>query len=78
VITSIDPLAPYKVSSDLVLEVVSVTAVVPDDPDGVASAGARVVILEPLEIANHQPPGGYILDDRRLRLTYTKSAEVRL
>ncbi len=78
VVSSIDPLAPYKVSSDLVLELVSATAIVKLDPDGLATAGARIVILEPLELTKHQPPGGYILDDRRLKLTCTKSAGVQL
>ena len=38
VVTSIDPLAPYKVCDDLILELVNVTATVEDDLDD-ASVG---------------------------------------
>jgi len=33
VVTSIDPLAPYKVSDDLILELVNVTVTVEDDSE---------------------------------------------
>jgi len=39
-VTSIDPLAPYKASDDLMLELVNVTATVEDDPEGAAAAPA--------------------------------------
>lgn len=39
-VDSIDPLAPYKVSDDLVLELVSITAIIEDDPEGAAAAHA--------------------------------------
>ena len=77
-VTSIDPLAPYKASDDLLLELVSVVATVHEDPDGASAAASRVEILEPINLAKHQPPGGYILDNRHLQLTCAKNAEVRL
>jgi hypothetical protein len=40
-VTSIDPLAAYKVSDDPILELMSVTASVEDDSEG-ASMGSRL------------------------------------
>jgi hypothetical protein len=77
-VNSIDPLAPYKVSDDLVLELVSITAIVEDDPKGAAAAPCRVDILEPHTLIVHQPPGGYLLEDRQVHMTCAKSAGVRL
>jgi hypothetical protein len=37
-VNSIDPLAPYKVSDDLILELVSIAAIVEDDPEGASAA----------------------------------------
>jgi hypothetical protein len=37
-VNSIDPLAPYKVSDDLMLELVRVTAIIKLDPEGAAAA----------------------------------------
>ena len=37
-VNSIDPLAPYKVSDDLILQLVNVTALIRNDPEGVAAA----------------------------------------
>jgi hypothetical protein len=42
VVSSIDPLAPYKASDDLVLELVSVTAIVEIDPEESAAAPSRL------------------------------------
>jgi hypothetical protein len=55
-VSSIDPLAPYKVSDDLMLDLVSVTAIVRNDPEGAAAGTCRVEIIEPLNLAKHQPP----------------------
>jgi hypothetical protein len=77
-VNSIDPLAPYKVSDDLVLELVSITAIVEDDPEGAAAAPCRVDIVEPHTLIVHQPPGGYLLEDRQVHMTCAKSAGVRL
>jgi hypothetical protein len=41
---SIDPLAPYKVSDDLLLELASVTAIIKLDPEGAAAAACWVEI----------------------------------
>ena len=48
-VNSIDPLAPYKASGDLVLELVSITAIVKIDPEDAAAAPCRVEIVEPLQ-----------------------------
>jgi hypothetical protein len=77
-VNSIDPLAPYKASSDLVLELVSVTAIVEIDPEDAAAASCRVEIVEPHTLVIHQPPGGYLLDNRQIQMTCAKSAGVRL
>jgi hypothetical protein len=45
VVTSIDSLAPYKVSEDLILELVNVTATVVDDPEGAAAGMSWVKIV---------------------------------
>ena len=75
---SVDPLAPYKVSDDLVLELVSVTAIIKVDPENAAAAACWVEIVEPHNLALHQPPGGYPLEDRHVQMTCAKSASVRL
>jgi hypothetical protein len=50
VVTSTELLAPYKVTSDLILELVNVIATVTDDPE-VAAAGMHwVQIVEPHEL----------------------------
>jgi hypothetical protein len=41
-VNSIDPLAPYKVSDDLILELVNVTALVKLDPEAAAAALAEL------------------------------------
>jgi hypothetical protein len=78
VVSSIDPLAPYKASDDLVLELVSFTAIVEDDPEGAAAAPCTVEIVEPHALIAHQPPGGYLLDNRQVQMTCAKSACIRL
>src|SRR5450755_3707120 len=78
VVTSIDSLAPYKVSEDLILELVNVTATVVDDPEGAAAGMSWVKIVEPHEMIKHQPPGGYLLDNRHLQLTCAKKRRSQL
>ena len=57
--TSIDPLAPYKVSDDFILVLVNVTATVVDDPE-IAAAGMNwIQIVEAHELVKRQPPKGY-------------------
>jgi|HubBroStandDraft_6_1064221.scaffolds.fasta_scaffold111985_2 hypothetical protein len=77
-VNSIDPLAPYKASGDLVLELVSVTAIVKEDPEDASAAACRVEIVEPHHLAIHAPPGGYLLDNRQVQMTCANSAGVRL
>jgi hypothetical protein len=77
-VNSIDPLAPYKASDDLVLELVNVTAFVKIDPEDAAAAPCRVEIVEPHNPAIYEPPGGYLLDNRQVQMTYAKSAGVCL
>jgi hypothetical protein len=77
-VNSIDPLAPYKASDDLVLELVSFTAFVKIDPEDAAAAPCRVEIVEPHTLIVHQPPGGYLLDNRQVQMTCAKSAGIRL
>ena len=69
IVTSIDPLAPYKVSDDLMLELVNVTATVEDDSEGASVGTWWVQIVEPHELVKHQPPGGYMLDNRQVQIT---------
>ncbi len=77
-VNSIDPLPPYKVSDDLVLELVSITAIVEEDPEGAAAAPCRVEIVEPHALILHQPPGGYLLGNRQVHMTCARSSGVRL
>ena len=77
-VNSIDPLAPYKVSDDLILELVNVTALIKIDPEGAAAAACWIEIIEPHNLSVHQPPAGYPLDNRQVQLTSAKSAGVRL
>jgi hypothetical protein len=77
-VNSIDPLAPYKFSDDLVLELVSITAIVDEDPEGAAAAPCRVEVVEPHTLIVNQPPGGYPLENRQVQMTCAKSAGVCL
>ena len=77
-VNSIDPLAPYKVSDDMVLELVSVTAIIKVDPEDAGAAPCRVEIIEPHNLAIHEPPGGFSLDNRQIQMTCAKSAGIRL
>jgi hypothetical protein len=77
-VISIDPLAPFKVSDDLMLELVNVTALVKNDPEDAAADTCRVEIVEPLNLIKNQPHGGYTLDNRHVQMTCAKSAEVHL
>ena len=49
-VTSIDPLAAYKVSDDLILELVDVTATVEDDSEGASVGTWWVQIIEASQI----------------------------
>ncbi len=77
VVTSIDPLAPYKFSDDLILELVSVTATLEDPLEAVPDP-CWIQIVEPYDLVKHQPDGGYILANRRVQMTFPRSAGVRL
>ena len=77
-VTSIDSLAPFKVSDDLMLEFVNVTALVRNDSENAAADTCRVEIVEPHNLIKNQPRGGYMLVDRHVQMTCAKSAEVRL
>ena len=57
IVTSIDPLAPYKVSDDLMLELANVTATVEDDSEE-ASVGAVGSDCRGSRLVKHQPAGG--------------------
>jgi hypothetical protein len=75
-VNSIDAIAPNKVSDDLVVELASGTAIIKLDPEG--AAACRVEIVEPHNLALHQPPCGYPFDDRQVHMTCAKSAGVCL
>jgi hypothetical protein len=77
-VTSIDSLAPYKASDDLMLELVNVTALVKNDPEDAAAGACRVEVVEPLNLIKSQPRGGYALENRHIQMTCAKSAEVHL
>jgi len=77
-VNSIDPLAPYKVSDDLILELVNVNALIKIDPEDAAAEACWIEIIEPHNLAVHQPPGGYLLDDRQVQMTCAKSSGIRL
>jgi hypothetical protein len=77
-VKSIDRLAPYKVSDDLILELVNVTALIKIDPEGAAAAACWIEIIEPHNLAVHQPPGGYLLDYRQVQMTCAKNSGIRL
>jgi hypothetical protein len=77
-INSIDSLAPYKVSDDQILELVNVTALIKTDPEGAAAAACWIKIIEPHNLAKHQPGVGYLLDNRQIQMTCARSAGVHL
>jgi hypothetical protein len=77
-VTSIDPLAAYRVSDGLIVELVTVTATVEDDSEGASVGSWWVQIIEPHKLVKHQPHGGYILDNRQVKMTCAKSAGVSL
>jgi hypothetical protein len=77
-VNSIDPLAPYKVSDDLILELVNVNALIKIDPEGAAADAIWIEVIEPHNLAVHQPPGGYLLDNRQIQMTCAKSAGIHL
>ena len=68
VVNSIDPLVPYKASDDLILDLVNVTATIKDDPEDAGAAPCRVEIVEPHNLAIHEPPGGFMLANRQVRV----------
>jgi hypothetical protein len=77
-VTSIDPLAAYKVSDYLIVELVNVTATVEDDSEGASVGTWWVQIIEPHKLVKHQPHGGYMLDNRQVQMTCAKNAGVGL
>jgi hypothetical protein len=77
-VNSIDPLAPYKASDDLVLDLVNVTAIIKNDPEDAGAAPRRVEIVEPHNLAIHELPGGYMLDNRQIHMTCAKSSGICL
>ena len=78
VVTSIDMLAAYKVSDDLILELVGVTATVDDDSEGASVGTWWVQVVEPHELVKHQPPGEYMLDNRQVQMTFAKNSGISL
>ena len=50
-VNSIEALAPYKASDDLILELVNATAIIKDDPEGAGTSPCRVEIIEPHNLA---------------------------
>jgi hypothetical protein len=77
-VTSVDPLAPYKVSADLILELVNVTATLENDSEGGPGSTCWVKVVEPHKLIKRQPDAEYILDNRKVQMTCSKSDEVRL
>ena len=77
-VTSIDPLAAYKVCDDLIVELVDVTATVEDDSEGASVGTWWIQIIKPHKLVKHQPHGGYMLDNRQVQMTCAKSAGVSL
>jgi hypothetical protein len=77
-VTSVDPLAPYKASADLILELVNVTATIEDDSEDGAGSTCWVKVVEPHRLIKHQPDAGYMLDNRKVQMTCSKRDEVRL
>ena len=77
-VTSIDPLAAYKVCDNLIVELVEVTATVEDDSEGASVGAWWIQIIEPHKLVKHQPHGGYMLDNRQVQMTCAKSAGVSL
>jgi hypothetical protein len=77
-ITSIDPLAAYKVCDDLIVELVDVTATVEDDSEGASVGTWWIQIIEPHKLVKHQPHGGYMLKNRQVQMTCAKSAGISL
>ena len=77
-VTSINPLAAYKVSGDLIVELVGITATVEEDSEGASVGTWWVQIIEPHKLVAHQPHGGYMLDNRQVQMTCAKSAGVSL
>ena len=56
----------------------SVTASVEDDSEGASVGTWWVQIVEPQELAKDQPSGGYLIDNRRVQMTFAKSAGLDL
>ena len=77
-VTSIDPLAAYKVSDELIVELVNVTATIEDDSEGASVGAWWIQIIKPHKLVKNQPPGGYTLDNRQVQMTCAKSAGVSL
>jgi hypothetical protein len=73
-VTSIDPLAAYKVCDDLTVELVGVTATVEDDSEGASVGAWWIQIIEPHKLVKHQPHGE--LCDARPRFKFGKVSRV--
>jgi hypothetical protein len=78
VVISIDLWPPHRVSDEEVLELVTITAVFENDSEGAAGDNVWVQIVEPQELAKDQPSGGYLIDNRRVQMTFAKSAGLDL
>jgi hypothetical protein len=73
VVNPIDPLAPYEASDDLVLDLVNVT-IIKERSGRRCAAPCRVEIVEPHNLAIHEPPGGFMLANRQIQMTCAKSS----
>jgi hypothetical protein len=49
------------------LDLVNVTAMIKNDPEDAAAGTCRIEIVEPHNLAKHQPRGGYMLDNRQVQ-----------
>jgi hypothetical protein len=78
VVNSIDALAPYKAADDLVLDLVNVAAIIRSDPEDAGAAPCRVEIVEPHNLAIHEPPGGLMLANRQIQMTCAENSGVCL
>jgi hypothetical protein len=77
-VTSIETLAPYRLSDDLLLDLLSVTVTAEHDPPSPAVWPLYGRIIEPDKLVPHQPPGGYLLENGRAQLTCTRTAGISL
>jgi hypothetical protein len=64
VVNSMDPLAPYKASDDLVLDLVNVTAIIKNDPEDAGAAPAELRMSSRTIWPSMSRPGGFMLAHR--------------